>query len=301
MYLRPGMWIVSCGHEQPAPPPSTHNILGGNIMKSRLLVTSVMVSLMAMGCHVDSASAANLFGGAEKAIGARMGKSAAGVYHPQHLPLSTKTAGAAETAALEKELAKLDQQTLASIERRYGAQIPRDSLQRAKASKTMFLDRDAYQRELRRQYPDMSNEQTKRVMGNYDLVHGIPYVNKNQVLAPRVVAHERIHQLSNPRFRAETGKQLDEGVTEYLAGNIYGDLSIRGMDVPYSRSRPIAELLARRVGERRLAEAYFQGKPQLVRSELDRQLGANTFARVVRAMDQEDYALAQSILLKGLM
>lgn len=266
-------------------------------MKFRLFLVLVMPFIVAVGWHIDPAGATNLLRGAGKEIGTRTGARAGSMHHSPRLAKQTEGVRAAEAAALKKELEGLDKKTFARIEEHYGAVIPRESLQRAKVSKSVFLNRDAYQRQLRDHYPDMSEGQIQDVMGNY--VHGTSYVNANQVLVPRVMAHERIHQLSHPRFRAEMGTRLDEGVTEHLASKIYGDLSIRGMEASYSRSRPIARLLETRVGERRLAQAYFQGDSALIRNELDRQLGRDASARIVRAMDAGDFTTAERVLIKG--
>lgn len=199
----------------------------------------------------------------------------------------------AESAALRSELNKLDAKTLRLLEQRYGQFIPADLLAKARARPARFLDRNAYQRKLTSDYPSVPPAQRIAVVGHQK--KGV-YVDRNQVLVPRTLAHERIHELSNIGYRLRTGKRMNEGTTEFLAGRVYGQLGIRNMPVGYPEQRRVVEMLASRVGEKRVAQAYFSGKVIPLQRRLDRQLGAGAFDRVMLAMERGNYKTARQIL-----
>lgn len=204
------------------------------------------------------------------------------------------TVAARNHVALDQQFRRLDAQALSRIERHYGTYIDPKRMTRARASQTAFLSHPGYQQQLRRSYPDIPKQQRQHVVGNY--VHGRTYVDRNQVLVPRTVAHERIHQLADPRFRMRAGSRLDEGMTEYFAGKIYSDMRIRNLPAAYPQQQKVVEMIASRVGDRNLARAYFGGNVAHLQKQLDSQIGAGSFRRIVRAVERGRHDDAVRIL-----
>lgn len=234
-----------------------------------------------------------------KAAAARLGRTA-GRAKVNPRTAKTNTAGAINTterAALEQQLRRLDSQALSRIEQRFGTYIAPRRMQHARSTQTQFLGHTSYQRQLSRTDPALPAGRRQNVVGNY--VNGKTYVDRNQVLVPRTVAHERIHQLADPRFRQRTGSRLDEGMTEYFAGRINGDLGIRDLPAVYPGQRRVVQMMASRLGERPLARAYFSGEVGALRKQLDSQLGVGAFDDIARAMERGNHGAAAKILQAG--
>lgn len=201
---------------------------------------------------------------------------------------------AAERAALARIWRDLDQKTLAAIERRYGSHIGAQRLGEAARTPATIVDRATFEKRLRESDPGISEEKLKRVLGFY--FDGNVYVNANQVRVPLVAAHERLHQLAHPRFRETFGRDLNEGVTERFARGIHGDLALADLPKIYPDERRVVGMLEARVGEERLASAYFKGDMSGLRSRLDADLGRGTFERLAQAMRAHDMKGAEALL-----
>ena len=156
----------------------------------------------------------------------------------------------AEARALSRVLVDLDRRTLAQIEGRFGQNLSAERLRAVRQRPTQFLPHDRYQRRLREVYPGLSASERQQVVGD---VTRRPHVDRNQVPLPRTVAHERLHQLRDPRFRGQVGRGLDEGMTEHLASKVSGDLGIRDLPPGYPAERRLVKMLEARVGEKPIA------------------------------------------------
>lgn len=204
------------------------------------------------------------------------------------------TLTAAERAALSKIWRDLDEKTLAAIERRYGSHIGAERLSQAARTPATIVDRTAFDKHLRENAPGMSEAQRKSVLGYY--YDGHVNVNGNQVQVPLTAAHERLHQLAHPRFRETFGRELDEGVTEQFARGIYGDLGLADMPKVYPNEQRVVTMLGARVGEERLASAYFKGDITSLRTYMDSDLGTGAFQRFTQALKGHDLEGAIALL-----
>jgi hypothetical protein len=262
-----------------------------------LSVVALPIAL-ALGMAPNAAEGGSLIRNTSKAAVERFWRA------PARRAVAVKPAGAAakatgerEAAALREQLRRLDDDTLGRIERRYGTHIAPERLGQARTTQTRFLEHEAYQDQLRRSYPALPPNRREGVLGNY--VEDKIYVDRNQVRVPRVTAHERLHQLSDPRFRPLTGSRLDEGLTEHFARRIHGDLGLKDLSPIYPNEGRVAQMLEARVGEPLLARAYFRGETKALRQEIDRQLGAGTFDDMVRTLERRDYQGAEALLKSG--
>jgi len=259
---------------------------------NRMAAISVLVSALFIAAQAVTGPPA-VAGAVSKtfrqSIARKLGKAQAG------------TLSKAEAAALRRELMKLDKDTLDRIARVYGKYIPENSMRAARSVSTRFYSHDAYQAHLKKMYPDMTAAQRKDVTGNTEM---LTYVDKNQPLLPRVVAHERLHQLSEfVDTKRKVGMNLHEGMTEFLARRVYGDMSIKGLPIPYPRKTEVVEVLAARVGKERIAKAYFRGGKsfQVLKEDFDEQLGRGAFDAFVEAMKKERYGDAIKIIKRGVL
>lgn len=116
----------------------------------------------------------------------------------------------------------------------------------------------------------------------------------------RTVAHERLHQLGDPRFRGTLGSRLDEGATEHLASRISGDLAIRDLPRAYPAEGRIVQMLEAGVGDQALARAYFRGEMEPLRRAVDRQLGRGALDTISKLTEQGRFQEAEKVLTQGL-
>lgn len=201
---------------------------------------------------------------------------------------------AAERTALQKLWRELDDLTLKAIERRYGSHITMKRLAEAARSPATIVERDAYEQYLRRHSPNLSDAERQEVLGYFTGQRA--YVNGNHVQIPITVAHERLHQVSHPRFRETFGGDLDEGMTEHFARGIHNDLALHDMPKVYPVQQRLVSKLAARAGEEPLAKAYFQGEIGALQNQLDTDLGPGAFREFTLALRRQDLGRAESLL-----
>jgi len=207
---------------------------------------------------------------------------------------SSKATGA---AARRQLLVKLDRQSLNKIESIYGTYIPAERLRMARVSSVKFLNKDTYQKKLLKTYPNIPSKDRVNVVGHYK---GHVYVDSNDITLPRNVAHERIHQLGHQGYRLRVGRDLNEGTTEFLAARVYKDLHLQHVPVGYPLQRQIVEMMSMRVGKKRVARAYFSGRPDLLKNQLDQELGKGAFDKILIYMEKGHYDMAKQLLRNGL-
>jgi len=216
-------------------------------------------------------------------------------------PVIKESLTVAERAKYAEILAKLDRDVLARIESRFGEFIGTKRMDAARGTPTAFLDQKAYQQSLRKEYPDLSNEEIESIIGHYSLETKRLYVNQNTIVVPNVAAHERLHQLSSPRFEKLLGRDMNEGATGYFSRQVYGDLAlVETRSLNYPEFRRLIDLMGSRVGDKAIAKAYFQGDFRLLSEGLDRQLGEGAFSELSGLMRRGEYKSAESILIRPL-
>jgi hypothetical protein len=245
----------------------------------------VGASLLPLAAHAGALGKA-VTKGAARSAGKALGSSA-----------QKAAVAQAEAQALSGVLKDFDRRALLQIERQFGQHIPVERLSEARKVTTQFLAHERYQQRLERVYPHLSAAEREQVVGDFTRR---PHVDRNQVLLPRTVAHERMHQLRDPHFRAGVGRGLDEGTTEHLASKISGDLGIRDLPRGYPAERRLVEMLEARVGEKPIAQAYFRGEIGALRREVDAQFGRGAFDAVGKLTAERRFAEAEGILKHGL-
>ena len=213
------------------------------------------------------------------------------------------TLSKAEVAALRREVAKLDKSTLDRITSIYGGYIPKNTIRAARKQPTNFYSKEEYRAILKKAYPWLSDAEIKSIHGNtIGKTVMSTHVDKNQPLLPRIVAHERLHQLSaHSGVRERIGYGMDEGMTEYLASKVYKDMYIDGLPKYYPDQVKVVQMLSALVGEDKIARAYFRGGNALriLREDVDRQLGKGAFDSISSLMDRGKYQDAMKVITRG--
>jgi len=204
----------------------------------------------------------------------------------------------AEMTALKKQLTSLDRQTMDQIERHYGSYISKSVMRNARSTPTSFYDAKSYGEYLLRVHPSISSAERKQMLGHS--FNNKTYANQNHIELPQTVVHERFHQLSNRQYFEKGGERLSEGTTEYLTTKIYPGLHLKDIPAVYPREKKVVEMIALRIGDKRLAKAYFQGDMISLERSLDAQLGKGSFKAVTKAMELKQFDTAENILKYGL-
>lgn len=206
----------------------------------------------------------------------------------------------AEKLALQNTLKKLDRDALIAIERKFGSYISPERLKLAQHMPVVFKNKAEYQQFLKNVLSQRPKSERVRIRGHYDRRGNKIYVDQNNPLLPKVVAHERMHQLGSPGFHGLLSNNMEEGMTEYFARKIYGDMAIKGLPRIYPKEVRIIEMLNSRIGTHRLSQAYFQGEIGLLQRSIDGRLGRGALLKISNAMKSRDYLLAERIIRGGL-
>jgi hypothetical protein len=200
-----------------------------------------------------------------------------------------------ERLALERHLRELDRATLDDIERKFGQYVPRGRMERLRQEPARFLGHEDYERHLRERGIEPS--ENGRVLGD---ANGRVYVDREHILVPRTLVHERLHQVSDKLYRGMLGREIDEGTTEYFASKLRGDLHLVDMGRSYPDQKRLVEMLSARVDDDTIARAYFQGDWIGLQREIDGQLGSGALAEISALAKQGKVREAEEIIKKGL-
>lgn len=211
--------------------------------------------------------------------------------------VARQTVSSTERQALLRILRDLDTRTLQKLEAHYGSHIPKEVLALAKQKPSTFLDEAAYHSWLRRAYPEVSSQELRGIVGDTHPLTGGVTINRNQANLVRTIAHERVHQIAHPRFRASLGRDLDEGATDYFASRVSGEMHLADDIIGYPAERDLAGMITARVGEVPLARAYFSGEFDTLAGALERNLGPRSFVTLQNHLRRGDLNAARTLLL----
>lgn len=200
-----------------------------------------------------------------------------------------------ERLARERLERQLDRSTLDDIERKFGQYIPPARMEKLRREPVRFLDHEDYVRHLKE--TGIETSENKRILGD---ANGRVYIDRKDILVPRTLAHERLHQTSDKLYRGMLGKQMDEGTTEYFAGQLRSDFHIADRGSCYPQEHRLIQTLFARVGDKTIAKAYFQGDWMGLKREVDGQLGDGALTRISALAKQGKFREAEEIIKKGL-
>lgn len=204
------------------------------------------------------------------------------------------------------KLEQADRDALRQIERRFGAEIPPHRLAEAHRHPVRFECHRHYLEHLRRE--GILPQATEQVLGDYHPASQEIYVDAEQRGLLKTLVHERLHQMSDNRFRALLGQNLDEGMTEYLAeqavggggGEVEAWNSLPEQARVYPRQKRLMEQLAARFGDDVLKRAYFRGDWQGLRARVNRELGDGALEQLVHYAETGQYDQFEAWIRRGL-
>ncbi len=200
-----------------------------------------------------------------------------------------------EAAAMERQYRQLDESVLNTLDRKFHGDITEDRLRDARTRPTHFESDADYQRGLESVYPTLSDQERKGIVG--DLRNGTePYVDGDRPDLPQTVAHERLHELSDPEFRDRFGAGLDEGATEHLAREAVPGLHIKDQPEAYPEEERLVGMMEARVGPA-VERAYLNGDIQPLKRELDAQLGDGAFDELAKLTSEGRLNEAEKLIL----
>lgn len=190
---------------------------------------------------------------------------------------------------------KVDSDVLSSIKKRHGDYIPEQRMQEARHLPASVLPRQEYESLVRSVY-DVDEDQAKRMLGHYDRQNGGVWVSQTYPLTARLLAHEHLHQLEDPKTGDMLGKGLEEGMTEWLARDAVGDPHFADQPRVYAQEVRIVNTLGAVVGDKTLKQAYFQGDWQSLRRGVNEQLGEGALAKIAHLTDQKKYKEVEAFI-----
>lgn len=185
---------------------------------------------------------------------------------------------AARAAHFRKYLAETDEMLTTQLAEKYRGLVPAKRIEAMLSMPTRFEDRETFDRSLAES--EGATDSQARVLGysRFDLEPA--HVAMDHLEIPKTIAHERLHQLSDPNAVRELGLPLYEGVTEDLAVEAIGMDSGRSVEKCYSAERAIAHDLREITGDRAVEQAYFVGNTIELRRRLDEQMGPGGLKRL---------------------
>jgi len=192
---------------------------------------------------------------------------------------------------------KVDSDVLRSINERHGAYIPDQRMQEARHLPASVLPRQEYESLVRSVYGVDDNE-AQHMLGHYDKQSGGIWVSKTHPLTARILAHEHLHQLEDPKTGDMLGKGLEEGMTEWLARDAVGDPHFADQPRVYPHEVRIVNMLGALAGDKALKESYFQGDCQGLKRRVDEQLGEGALAKIAHLTDQRKYNEAEVFITR---
>lgn len=179
---------------------------------------------------------------------------------------------------LQKYLAETDQALVNALAEKYRDVVPPSRIEAVLALPTHFEDREQFDQALGA--AGGKPGEGARVLGYSRFDTEQAHVAMDHLEIPKTIAHERLHQLSDPRAVEALGQPLYEGMTEDMAIEAIGSESPAGMDRCYPAERAVAHEMRDLVGNDAVERAYFAGDASELRQRLDEQLGPGGIERL---------------------
>ena len=183
-----------------------------------------------------------------------------------------------------KYLADTDEMLSSALAAKYGNVVPPARIESALSMPTEFDDRDQFDQALAK--AGGKPGEGARVLGYSRFDAEQPHVAVDHLEIPKTIAHERLHQLSDPQSAKELGRSLYEGVTEDLAIDAIGTESPSGMNRCYPTERAVAHEMRELAGTDAVEQAYFAGDSTELRRRLDEKLGSGGLERLQRQIGE---------------
>jgi len=185
---------------------------------------------------------------------------------------------------LGKYLAETDQSLANALAEKYQLVVPSSRIEMMLSLPTEFEDRERFDQALTPAGGEP--KEGERVLGYSRFDTEPAHVAVDHLEIPKTIAHERLHQLSDPRSLKELGQSLYEGVTEDLAIVAIGAESPITANRCYPVERAIAREMRDLAGSDAVEQAYFLGDSTELRRRLDERLGPDGLERLQRQITE---------------
>lgn len=179
---------------------------------------------------------------------------------------------------LQKYLSETDQALTNALAEKYRDVVPASRIETIRSLPTQFENREQFDRGLGTA-DDKPGERT-RVLGYSRFDTEPAHVAVDHLEIPKTIAHERLHQLSDPRAIETLGRPLYEGMTEDMAIDAIGTESPAGWAQCYPTERAVAHEMRDLAGKDAVERAYFKGDSTELRERLDKRLGPGGMERL---------------------
>ena len=184
----------------------------------------------------------------------------------------------------QRRLEEMDREVARQLADRYRGLVPQERIEAMLCLPTIFQDRPQFNQDFQR--VDSGARTGDGVLGWSRGTRDSAHVSLDHSEIRKTLAHERLHQLSDPLAERALGKQLYEGVTEDLAIRAMGSPEAGTVDVCYEGQTMAAQDLRAKVGARAIDAAYFQGDTEKLRQAVDRIVGSGGLAKLRQELEQ---------------
>ncbi|MBN2374482.1 hypothetical protein JXL19_11915 [bacterium] len=206
----------------------------------------------------------------------------------------------AEQQSEEKEIKRiLCEDANKEILRQYGDSIPVERHNIKLSERAEYQNKDDFEEEYFEKNPDASKEDIEQVIGYKDPKNEKIYINKEVRDQYEITVHEGLHMYEDKKARLVLGDRLCEGITQYFTKEI-DKIEFKDDAKCYIEEKRVVDMIAARVGDKPLREAYFKGDASSLRRGLDWQLGDGAFDEIRKNMDRGDHSRVRDILKYGL-
>ena len=194
---------------------------------------------------------------------------------------------------MEHYLSETDRAAVDQLAERYKGLIPPERIEAVRQNDSIFIgDREMFDA-VREYETGEKPEPGSKVLGYSMGASESPRIATDYLEVPRVIEHERLHQLSEPGIEKELGSRLDEGITEDLAIDNLGAEPLEGDGKTYPEERNAAHELRELCGNEAVERAYFQGDTQALRACMDRALGPQGLEQLLNKLGDPAQELEQ--------
>jgi hypothetical protein len=163
-----------------------------------------------------------------------------------------------------------------------------------------FRDDKSFHDEMKRREPQANERDIKDTLGFHDPRDGRAFVRDSHNTLEKAT-HEKIHQKS----KSHMDTSLKEGFTEYFTKETAGpmgqvrDYDRHGREIKraecYGKERDIASRMDAVADRKTINDAYFHGKTESLRGEVDAAFGKGSFDEINKAMKAGNYEEAKKI------
>ena len=191
------------------------------------------------------------------------------------------------------------------VEKQVSKDFPLAPEKRSNNSKDLqYADSNEFSKEYKIRDPSAKDHEIQLTEGFYDKRDEQAYVREGKDDYTTAL-HEKLHQKS----KSELPTRLNEGITEHNAKKEAGwmadlkNIDSRGREIPktpsdYEKDVQIAGKLEATVGRDSLNQAYFEGRTDALKKDINESLGDGSYDKITNALEKGDYEAADKVFDK---